>query len=84
VGPDRDKEFSYALQISQGTYKNDYDTIERAARDTDAPFGGAGVSEATTSQTNSIPTSVTFMQNQPNIGTSATDKQMGLFISSVA
>jgi hypothetical protein len=84
VGPDRDKEFSYALQINQGTYKRDYDTIERAARDTDDPFGGAGVSEATTSLTNSIASSVTFMQNLPKIGTSATDKLMGLFISSVA
>jgi hypothetical protein len=84
VGPDRDTEFSYALQLSQGIYKSDYDTIERAARDTDDPFGGSGVSEATTSLTSSIASSVSFMQNLPKIGTSATDKLMGLFISSVA
>ena len=84
VGPERDAEFSYALQLSQGTYKSDYDTIERAARDTDDPYGGAGVSEATTSLTASIGSSVTFIQNLPKIGTSATDKLMGLFVSSVA
>jgi hypothetical protein len=84
VGPDRDAEFSYALQISQGTYTSDYDTIERAARDTDDPFGGAGVSEATTSLTSSLASSVNFMQNLPKIGTSATDKLMGLFINSVS
>jgi hypothetical protein len=84
VAPDRDTEFSYALQLSQGIYKSDYDTIERAARDTDDPFGGAGVSEATTSLTSSIASSVSFMRNLPKIGTSATDKLMGLFISSVA
>ena len=84
VGPERDAEFSYALQLSQGTYKSDYDTIERAARDTDDPFGGTGVSEATTSLTASIGSSVSFIQNLPKIGTSATDKLMGLFISSVA
>lgn len=84
VGPDRNAEYNYALQLSQGTYKSDYDTIERAARDTDDPYGGTGVSEATTSLTSSIASSVTFMQNLPKIGTSATDKLMGLFISSVA
>lgn len=84
VGPDRTTEFSYALQLSQGSYKNDYDTIERAARDTDDPFGGAGVSEATTNLTSSIANSVNYMQSLPKIGTSATDKLMGLFISSVA
>lgn len=85
IGAERNTEYSYALQISQGLYKNDYDTIERAARATDDPYGaGTGVSEATTSLTSSIASSVSFMQNLPKIGTSATDKLMGLFISSVA
>ena len=84
VAPDRDTEFSYALQLSQGLYQNDYDTIERAARDTDDPYGIANVSESTTSLTNSIASSVSFIQNLPKIGTSATDKLMGLFINSVS
>jgi len=84
VAPDRDTEFSYALQLSQGLYQNDYDTIERAARDTDDPYGIANVSESTTSLTNSIASSVSFIQNLPKIGASATDKLMGLFINSVS
>ena len=83
VGPDRNTEFSYALQLSQGLYKNDYDTIERAARDTDDPFGISNVSEATTNLTSSIASSVSFIQNLPKIGTPATSKLLGLFISSV-
>jgi hypothetical protein len=84
IGAERNAEYSYALQLNQGTYKNDYDTIERAARDTDDPFGGTGVSEATNALTSSIASSVSTMQSLPKIGTSATDKLMGLFISSVA
>lgn len=84
VGPDRNAEFSYALQLSQGSYKSDYDTIERAALDTDDPYGGSGVSEATTNLTSSIANSVNYMQSLPKIGTSATDKLMGLFINSVS
>lgn len=84
VGPDRNTEFSYALQLSQGTYKNDYDTVERAARPTDDPFGGAGVSQATTNLTSSIASGVSFIQSLPKIGTRATDKLMGLIINSVS
>lgn len=84
VGPDRNTEFSYALQLSQGLYQNDYDTIERAARDTDDPYGVSNVSEATTNLTSSIASSVSFIQSLPKIGTPATQKLLGLFISSVA
>lgn len=85
IGTERNTEYSYALQISQGLYKNDYDTIERAARDTDDPYGvGTGVSEATTTLTSSIASSVSFLQNLPPIGTPASAKLLGLFISSVA
>ncbi|MBL9033811.1 MAG: hypothetical protein JNN33_03550 [Rhodospirillaceae bacterium] len=85
IGAERNTEYSYALQISQGLYKNDYDTIERAARDTDDPYGvGTGVSEATTTLTSSIASSVSFLQNLPPIGTPASAKLLGLFISSVA
>jgi hypothetical protein len=83
VGPDRNTEFSYAVQMSQGLYQNDYDTIERAARDTDDPYGVGNVSDATTSLTSSIASSVSFIQNLPKIGTPATSKLLGLFISSV-
>ncbi len=84
AGNDGKKEYSYAVQLSQGLYKQDYDTIERAARPTDDPYGVANVSEATTNLTSSIASSVSFIQSLPKIGTSATDKLMGLIINSIS
>jgi hypothetical protein len=84
VGAERNKEFSYAVQLSQGLYTKDYDTIERAARDTDDPYGIANVSEATTNLTSALAGSVSFIQSLPKIGTSATDKLMGLIVNSVS
>ena len=81
---ERNKEYSYAIQLSQGLYTQDYDTIERAARPTDDPYGVGNVSSATTSLTASIASSVSFIQSLPRIGTSATDKLMGLIINSVS
>jgi len=84
TGSERTKEYSYAIQLSQGLYSRDYDTIERAARDTDDPYGIGNVSEATTTLTSSIASSVSFIQSLPRIGTSATDKLMGLIINSIS
>ena len=84
VGADHGKEFSYAIQMKQGLYTKDYDTVERSARSTDDPYGGASVSEATNNLTSSLASSVSFLQSLPKIGTSATDKLMGLIINSVS
>lgn len=84
IGNERNKEFSYAVQLSQGLYSRDYDTIERAARATDDPYGVANVSEATTNLTASLAGSVSFIQSLPKIGSSATSKLMGLIINSVS
>jgi hypothetical protein len=84
TGNNRNKEYSYAVQLTQGVYSQDYDTVERAARDTDDPYGIGNVSEATTNLTSSIAGSVSFIQSLPKIGTSATDKLMGLIINSVS
>jgi len=84
TGSERTKEYSYAIQLSQGLYSRDYDTIERAARDTDDPYGIGNVSEATTTLTSSIASSVSFIQSLPRLGTSATDKLMGLIINSIS
>jgi hypothetical protein len=83
AGTDGRKEYSYAVQLSQGLFSQDYDTIERAARATDDPYGIGNVSEATTNLTSSIASSVSFIQSLPKIGTSATSKLMGLIINSV-
>lgn len=84
AGADGKKEFSYAIQLSQGLYKQDYDTVERAARATDDPYGLGNVSESVNTLTSSLASSVTFVQSLPKIGTSATDKLMGLIINSVS
>ena len=83
-GSTRNKEYNYAIQLSQGLYTQDYDTIERAARSTDDPYGIGNVSDSTTNLTTSIASSVSFIQSLPRIGTSATDKLMGLIINSVS
>jgi TolA-binding protein len=84
TGANRNTEYNYAVQLTQGVYSQDYDTVERAARDTDDPYGIGNVSEATTNLTSSIASSVSFIQSLPKIGTSATDKLMGLIINSVS
>lgn len=84
AGADAKKEYSYAIQLSQGLYKQDYDTVERAARATDDPYGLGNVSESVNTLTSSLASSVTFIQSLPKIGTSATDKLMGLIINSVS
>jgi hypothetical protein len=84
TGANRNKEYNYAVQLGQGLYSQDYDTVERAARDTDDPYGVGNVSEATTNLTASLAGSVSFIQSLPKIGTSATDKLMGLIINSVS
>lgn len=84
AGADGKKEYNYAIQLSQGLYSQDYDTIERASRATDDPYGVGNVSEATNNLTSSIASSVSFLQSLPKIGTSATDKLMGLIINSIS
>lgn len=83
TGANRNKEYNYGVQLSQGLFTRDYDTVERAARSTDDPYGVGNVSEATTNLTAALAGSVSFLQSLPKIGTSATDKLMGLIINSV-
>jgi len=80
LGKERDKEFSYAVQLTQGFYSKDYDTVERAARASDDPFG-VNVGDATTNLVGSIAQGVNFINSLPAIGTSATKKLLGLIIN---
>ena len=75
--------FNYAIQLSQGLYKNDYDTIEKSVDPSADPFGLASNSALDT-LTSSLAGAVTDMQNLPPIGTSATDKLTGLLSSQLA
>jgi hypothetical protein len=80
LGKERDKEFSYAVQLTQGFYTKDYDTVERAARAGDDPFG-VNVGEATSNLMGSLAQSYNFINSLPAIGTSATRKLLGLIIN---
>lgn len=80
TGKERDTEFSYAVQLTQGLYTKDYDTVEKAAQAGADPFGislGGGIDNLT----GSLAQSVSFMNSLPKIGTSATDKLNALLIS---
>jgi hypothetical protein len=75
--------FNYAVQLTQGLYQNDYDTIEQSVDPSADPFGMAANSALTT-LTSSLAGSVTDLQNLPPIGTSATDKLTGVLTSQLA
>lgn len=75
--------YNYAIQLSQGLYKNDYDTVEKSVDKTADPYGLAANSALNT-LTSSLAGSVTDLQNLPPIGTSATDKLTGVLSSLTA
>lgn len=79
VDPKNAKEFQYAVQLTQGTYTQDFDTVEKAYRaGTDDPFGlpTAGNS-ALSSLLDGLSTSYSFINSLPPIGSDATSKLNG-------
>jgi hypothetical protein len=78
-GADPTKEFQYAAQLSQGTYTQDYDLVEKAYRQgTDDPFGLSSTgSTALTNLVDGLSTSYSFINSLPAIGTDATSKLNG-------
>lgn len=75
--------FNYAVQLSQGLYQNDFDTIEQSVDTSADPFGFS-TDSAVNTLTSSLAGAVTDMQNLPPIGTSATDKLTGVLTSQLA
>jgi hypothetical protein len=75
--------FNYAIQMNQGLYQNDFDTIEKSVDTSADPFG-FGANSALDTLTSSLAGSVTDLQNLPPIGTSATDKLTGVLTSQLA
>jgi len=71
------KAYSYAMQLSQGLYKNDFDTIEKSVDPNADPYGLAANSSLDT-LTSSLAGAVSDIQNLPPIGSSATDKLTGV------
>ncbi len=75
--------YNYAVQLSQGLYQNDFDTIEKGVDTTKDAFGFGSNTNVDT-LTSSIASSVSYMQNLYPIGTSATDQLTGVLTSLVS
>lgn len=73
----RQNPYNYAIQLSQGLYKNDYDTVEKGIDKSADPYGLAANSSLDT-LTSSLAGAVSNLQSLPPIGTSATDKLTGV------
>lgn len=78
----KNTEYNYAVQLTQGTYKKDFDTVEQAAQEGADPFG-LGANNSLDTLTASLGSAVTMLQSLPPIGTSATDKLNGILLNSV-
>lgn len=75
-------EYNYAVQLSQGTFTKDFDTVEQAAQEGADPYG-LGANNALDTLTASLGSAVSMLQALPPIGTSATDKLNGILLNSV-
>jgi hypothetical protein len=75
-------DYSYAVQLSFGLYRNDFDTIEQTVDPKQDPFG-ITMSGSVTTLTGSLGSAVSYIQSLPRIGTAATDKLNGLLLNSV-
>jgi len=78
----RNTEYNYAVQFTQGTYQKDFDTVEQAAQAGADPFGFAA-NASVDSLTSSLAASVSMLQALPPIGTSGTDKLSGLLLDNL-
>lgn len=67
------QEYSYALQISMGTYRQDYDTVEKATDPNANPFGMTQ-DIVSTNLVSMMSTSYNFINSLQPIGSSATSK----------
>lgn len=72
---------SYALQLSQGTFTQDFDTVEKAKK-TNAgdPYGFGGVGVGTTNMIDGLTSAYSFINSLPRIGTSGTAKLSGALL----
>lgn len=76
--PRSQNEIQYAVQLSQGIYKNDFDTVEKGRSASQDEFGFAISLGAGTDQLiKGLSAGFSFISNLPAIGTSATSKLTG-------
>ncbi|HWU00043.1 MAG TPA: hypothetical protein VN229_20565, partial [Terriglobales bacterium] len=59
-------EYNYAIQLSSGVYKNDFDTIEKGVDPKQDPFG-ITVSGSVTTLTGSLGSAVSYLQSLPRL-----------------
>ena len=80
----RQTSISYALQLSQGTFTEDYDTVEQAKKtDGSDPYGFGTVSINTSNLIDGLTNAYSFISSLPALGTSATDKLNGVLLDSI-
>ena len=73
-----EKAVQYVIQMSQGVYKNDFDTIEKGVSEDQDQYGFAiSLGAAHDSMMDGLSAASSFISNLPAIGTSATDKLTG-------
>nr|WP_298683913.1 hypothetical protein [uncultured Dongia sp.] len=82
--PQSKNEVQYAVQLTQGVYKNDYDTIEQGtSADQDAYGFATSLGVGTDNLVSSLSSGYSFISNLPAIGTSATSKLNGVLYDSL-
>jgi hypothetical protein len=73
-----EKPVQYVIQMSQGTYKNDFDTIEKGVSEDQDQYGFAvNLGAAHDALMSGLSSASSFISNLPAIGSSATDKLTG-------
>jgi hypothetical protein len=71
-------EVQYAIQLTQGTYINDYDTVEKGKSSSQDQFGFAtSLGAGTDALVSGLGAASSFISNLPAIGTTATSKLNG-------
>lgn len=71
-------EVQYAIQLTQGVYKNDYDTVEKGKSSSQDQYGYAlSLGAGTDALVSGLSAASSFISNLPAIGTTATSKLTG-------
>lgn len=71
-------EVQYAIQLTQGVYRNDYDTVEKGTSSSQDAFGFANsLGAGTDALVSGLSAASSFISNLPAIGTTATSKLTG-------
>ncbi len=79
-----EKTVQYVIQMSQGVYRNDFDTIEKGVSDSQDQYGFAvSLGAGHDALMSGLSAASSFISNLPAIGTSATDKLTGTLYDSL-